>query len=80
MTEAQLFEALGRKQAALDTLLTEYDRLLSLLEQVVDGRIDSHTVRVDLAGRRWEVVFPGVPEPIVTNGISNGPSAVSSGL
>lgn len=58
MTESTLYETIGRKQAELDALHGEYDRLLALLGQVLDGRVPTDAVRVDLHQRRWEVVAP----------------------
>lgn len=53
MNEEQMFAAIGRKQAELDILNDEYDRVLLLLNKVVSGEIPHDEVAVDLSGRRW---------------------------
>jgi len=60
MTEQEAFEAVGRKQLALDTLNTEYDRLLVVLGKVVSGEIDQRKVTVDLAMRCWGIEVDGL--------------------
>lgn len=53
MTESELYESLGRKQAELDTLNLEYSRLLDLLRLVVIGEITHDRVTVEMDGRKW---------------------------
>lgn len=55
-----LYEMLGRKQAELEGLNIEYNRLLAVLGQVVSGEIERGRVLVDLAARTWTV---GAKEP-----------------
>lgn len=72
MNEAQLYELLGRKQADLEALHREYDRVLALLSHVLSGDVHGSRVRVDLAGRRWEIVGTCPDEPPVENGVPLG--------
>ncbi len=58
----ELYEALGRKQAALDAMNVEYDRLLSLLQQVVSGKISPGRVTVDTEKRTWACKPEEVPD------------------
>lgn len=55
MNETEMFAAIGRKQTELDTLNSEYDRLLSLLSQVISGEVPADRVSVNLHGRSWEI-------------------------
>lgn len=48
------FEALGRKQLALDNLNAEYDKLLLLVQELITGATKPDQVEVDLAGRSWK--------------------------
>lgn len=50
-----LYASLGRKQAELEQLHTEYDRLLALLAAVLSGEIAPARVHVDLERRCWDV-------------------------
>lgn len=56
MDDRQLYELLGRKQAELEELHGEYDRLLAVLADVVSGDIAPARVCVDRQARRWEVL------------------------
>ncbi len=68
MTEAQLFEKIGRLQTANDKLNQEYDLLLSKLGGVVSGEIARTRVLVNLTDRTWEVApegnSPGLPASV----------------
>lgn len=61
MNETDMFAALGRKQATLDSLNDNYDQLLFLLAQVAGGAIDPARVSVDLQTRTWAVAPPAGP-------------------
>ena len=50
-----LYEIIGRKQADLEALNTEYDKLLGVLSQVISGEIEAQRVSVDLQARSWSV-------------------------
>ena len=50
-----LYESIGRKQADLDNLNAEYDRLLAVFGQVASGEVARERVSVDLAARSWKV-------------------------
>lgn len=50
-----LYETIGRKQADLEALNTEYDKLLGVLSQVISGEIEAERVCVDLQARSWNV-------------------------
>jgi hypothetical protein len=63
MTEAQLYEKLGRQQAAHDALKMEYARLLLLFAQVLRGETDPAAVTLDLAAQTWTLT-----PPATTNG------------
>jgi hypothetical protein len=54
MTESQLYEQLGRKQAEVDRLALAYAQLLLLLSQVLSGEVAPERVTVDLARQTWE--------------------------
>ena len=60
MNEAELFAVIGRKQMDFDNLNVEYDRLLSLLDQVISGQIQAQSVTVDIAARKWTIAVPDV--------------------
>lgn len=51
----QLYATLGRKQAELEAMHTEYDRLLLLMEKVLSGEIEKSKVSVDLEKRSWSI-------------------------
>lgn len=60
-----MYAAIGRKQTELDNLNIEYDRLLSLLKQVLSGEIDACRVTVNTSSRSWEMVeLPQSPDEI----------------
>lgn len=61
MTEAQLYELLGRKESALADLRGEYARLLGMLQQVCSGEIEPSRVTVDQAAQSWSVAPAQVP-------------------
>jgi hypothetical protein len=63
MTEAQLYEKIGRQQTAFDALRLEYSRLMLLLAQVLTGATDPATVTLDLAAQTWTLT-----PPATTNG------------
>lgn len=73
MNETECFAAIGRKQVELDSLNTEYDRLLEVLKQVASGQIDPGRVSVDTAARTWAVA---VPPPV--NMVVAGAKALST--
>jgi hypothetical protein len=56
---AKLYEQLGRKQEALETLDQAYTDLLGVLAGVVTGEIDRRRVLVNLTDRSWTVAPPG---------------------
>ena len=69
MNESQLYEALGRKQALIESQNLEYGRLLELLANVVSGNIAPERVTVDLVARTWKFV---APEEVPTrNGVAS---------
>lgn len=51
----QLYAVLGRKQAELDAMHGEYNRLLAMLGNIADGHVLSSWVKVDLVARTWTV-------------------------
>lgn len=66
--EADLFEALGRKQLQLEQQDAAYSKLLGLLAGIVRGDIDRKRVLVNLTDRTWLVAeegqSPGIPATI----------------
>lgn len=54
MSESQLYELLGRKQARLEQLAGDNRALLALLHAIKDGRVRPEAVLID--GDRVEVV------------------------
>lgn len=54
MTEKDLYEQLGRKQAEIDRRALAYAELLLLLSQVLTGEVAGDRVTVDLARQTWE--------------------------
>lgn len=64
----ELYAAIGRKQVELDSMHTEYNKLLSLLSSVVSGDVNKERVTVDLKARTW-VLTEEVKEEA-----SNGPT------
>ena len=69
MTEQKFYEAMGRKQVALEdaqgnlaTMHTEYDNLLSVLAKVGSGEIEPKMISVDLAARSWKLRAMAVSE------------------
>lgn len=54
MTESELYEQLGRKQAEVERLALAYSHLLLLLSQVLSGEVAPERVTVDLARQCWE--------------------------
>jgi len=67
----KIFAHIGKKQieleatkAAFDQNNIEYDRLLTLLNQVVTGVTPVHEVTVDLAARRWTHTPMAVPDAV----------------
>lgn len=71
MNETQLYEALGRKQMAFETLDAAYTALLGLLAKVVSDEISPTRVIVDLTNRAWAVSEPGTRPglPATINGL-----------
>ncbi len=63
MSEARAYELLGRKQAELDNLNVEYNRLLTLLQSISAGEAKPAEISVDVAGRSWS--YTKVPIPLV---------------
>jgi hypothetical protein len=55
MTESQLFEILGRKDAALIALNAEYDSLLAVLVKLSSGEIDLKQIVVNTTARSWAI-------------------------
>lgn len=68
MTEAKLYEVLGRKQALLDSQDEAYTDLLNLLAGIVSGQIETSRVLVNLTDRSWFLAeqgqSPGMPATI----------------
>ena len=61
MNEVQFFEALGRKQYALETQAVEYQRLQSEYTSLLDlvRRIQNHVVRVEcveIGDNSWKIL------------------------
>lgn len=75
MTEAQLFEKVGRLQASLDELNQNYDQLLGTLAQVVVGEMDVGRVMVDLTNRGYSWGPPGA-SPVMPPTINGLPRIV----
>lgn len=53
MTEAQLYEALGRKQASLELAEANFDTALKCMAAMVSGEMALSRVHVDVAGRSF---------------------------
>lgn len=56
MSEQELYEALGRKSMALESLQAEYAKLLQVMAHVAAGDIAPERITVDMASRTWQVV------------------------
>lgn len=57
-----LYEVIGRKQAELETMHAEYNKLLSVLHGVVTGVLKAENVTVNLEGRSWTHTLPALDE------------------
>jgi hypothetical protein len=71
MTEAQLYERVGRQQVLIENQDAAYTALLRLLAQVVKGEVTRDRVMVNLTARAWTVAPDGFrPEtPATINGL-----------
>lgn len=56
MDEAKLYEAIGRKQMAIEFKDAAYAQLLDALQQVVSGQLAPEKIEVDTANQRWRVI------------------------
>jgi hypothetical protein len=61
MTEPQLFEMVGRKQAQLEDVVSNYAKLVAICRGLKDGSIDMARFTVDAAGV-WSL-GPPIPKP-----------------
>lgn len=59
MSESQLFEMVGRKQATIEAQDVAYQALLQVLAGVVAGSIDRTRLLVNLSDRTWVQAEPG---------------------
>lgn len=50
-----VYEMFGRKQAELESMHSEYNRLLIVLHSVLNGELESGRVSVDLEKRAWKI-------------------------
>ena len=57
MTDAKLYELLGRKQEALEVLHAEYCTLLGLVERLKAGEVALEHVTI-LPGNAWRIETP----------------------
>jgi hypothetical protein len=55
MTEAQLYEKVGRQQVLIESQDAAYTALIRLLAQVVSGEVARDRVTVNLAARTWAI-------------------------
>lgn len=71
MSEAQLFERLGRALVEIEDRSNSYATLLDLLAKVVSGEIDPSRVIVNLTDKTWGYAAPGErpPMPATINGL-----------
>lgn len=53
MTEAQLYEKIGRQQASLDALRLAYAELLLEFAHVLTGEVAPERVTIDLTNQTW---------------------------
>lgn len=63
MTEAQLYEKIGRQQVDIEDRALNYSRLLLLFAQVLLGEVDPARVTLDLAAQTWTLTPPETTTP-----------------
>jgi hypothetical protein len=61
MTEAQLFESLGRKQIALELIQGDYNKLVAVMKAVKEGTIALNRLTINPDGT-WSL-GPEIKEP-----------------
>lgn len=71
MSEAKLFEAIGRKQNQIEHLDAQYSHLLSHFAKVITGEIATERVLINLTERSWSIVPAGESAgmPATINGV-----------
>ena len=78
--QMNLHEILGRKQAELENLNVEYDRVLQLLAWLASGEVDSSRVTVDLKSRTWSLTeATRLTDPVPENHVSTNRMTLPSG-
>lgn len=55
LTEAMLFESIGRKQTQIELDAGQYNNLLLVLSKVVSGEIPKEDVIIDLRTGSWKI-------------------------
>lgn len=71
MTEAQLYEKIGRLTATAEKQDEAYSQLLNVLMHVIRGDISRNRVMVNITDRTWSVAKPGEfpATPATINGL-----------
>ena len=62
MNEKELYETIGRKQAALDALQADYRRFLAIVASIKAGATSLDCLTID--GDNWKLVSPDPEAPI----------------
>jgi uncharacterized protein with beta-barrel porin domain len=71
MTEAQLYERLGRQQVALEQAEANFAQALQCMAHMLSGEIDPSRVMVNLTDKSFCWSEPGTrpPRPMTINGL-----------